>query len=221
MQFSIFHKMEKFILKIITASLALLVLTAAGQAADWEFDKGSVELSGAISLESRDGELYENYEGDSPDIFILSLGYQYFVRSGFSIGGNIEIDTWSENDFGSREISLGPALTYYFGNENLNIWHQVGTNRSSPFVGIGFMYGVEKYSYKYDFSRGDYSSSEINYTSTTIQLTTGVSFNLVDHYNLKAGLYFDKEGRKRDEPGAKLVSGSVIGMKFGFSGFIY
>lgn len=208
-------KREKNI-EINIVYVMLLFVTATTYSADWEFGEGSMEISGMISFESRSGDLYENYYGNGPSIFILSNGFQYFIQTRISIGGNIEFESWDERDYKSRKIVLGPAMTYYFGNKNTNIWHHAGINRSSPYVGIGFMYGSENYKYRYDNT-----NDEFNYSSTVIQLTTGMSFNLVEHYNLKGRFYYDIEGRKSDEPDAEVISGNVFDMKIGFSGFIY
>ena len=188
-------------MKTMAILFSLLLVAATSFAADWELDKGAVELGGSIMFSSASGDLYE-YDGDGLTTFGIMPEVQYFIAPTFSLGGMISFLSLSQGDYSVSTFGIGPALYKYFGNSDGKTW---------PFVGAAFMFQSTS------MSNGD----DEKITGTTIHFTGGIAHKLVDHYILKAGLYFDMDSMKGDWDDAESESGSVFGLSVGFAGFVY
>jgi hypothetical protein len=180
----------------------LFIVSRISFAADWELEKGSTGIGGSFTYNSKSGDLYEDSRGEGHTIATLATNYQYFFSTMFSMGGNFMFSSFSRGNYTSRTVSIGPAVTYYFGDRTSKNW---------PFIGASFL--AETVSWDDD------SWNENNsYKNTTIQMSAGMMFKLVDHYGIRGGLFYNIDQSEFDNEAEK---GNVFGLRFGFSGFIY
>jgi len=185
-------------MKIIIVLFSLILVTNTVIAAEYELDKGAVEIGGELSFSSQSGALYE-YDGEGITTFSLSPQFMFFVAPKFALGGVLNYNSSIRGDFSNVTLSVGPGMSYYFGDRDKKMW---------PFIAGSFIFE--------SFSYGDRT---IN--GTTLHFAGGLAHKLVDHFVLKTGLYYDIVSEKGDWSGPERRSGKVFGFMMAFSGFIY
>jgi len=183
----------------------LLMLPVLALAAEYEMDKGAIEVGGTASFMSAGGDLYEIGD-DGQTEFQISPMAHYFVIPNLGIGGTLSFSNWSQGDATQSTFGIGPSLQYYFGNAE---------SRMYPFLGAAFMYTTSTY------NDGTPGAEDLTVNGTTIEFLGGAALILADHFAVKGGLFYDIDSRKVDVEGAESVSGSVFGIQIGFSGYIY
>jgi hypothetical protein len=91
--------------------LIVLLIPALVWAADFETDKGAIELGGEAYFTSIGGDI----AGDD-NITMLGFGPygHYFVIPNLGIGGILSFESMSQGDFKVSAFQVGPSLQYYF-----------------------------------------------------------------------------------------------------------
>jgi hypothetical protein len=105
--------------------VVLAALTGAAAAADTPISKGSMMLDGRIYFQSYSGELWRNYEDDSPsEVGLGSVGFtqfsmevtplfSYFVSDGVCFGVQAGYQSLSVGHDKLNSFAVGPSLGYY------------------------------------------------------------------------------------------------------------
>jgi hypothetical protein len=171
-------------------------------AADWELDKGAVAIGGTAEFVSMSGDAYENAEGDGFTRFAINPEVGYFVIPNLEIGLMLEIANETQGDYKMNAFGIGPFAGYYFLDENSTV---------NPYLGAAFIYG----SITQDWGSGDSTT-----TTTGFMFTGGALYRLVDHYGIRAGLFYRMDNLDNDD-WDESQSGGIFGIQIGFSGFIY
>jgi len=194
-------------MKIFLVLTILLLITSSIYAADWDLDKGSKEVGGYFSFRYFSGDLYED-GGEGISSFTLSPNFQIFIQPRLSIGGFVYISNTKQGDETWNSLGIGPGLTYYFGNSESKYW---------PFIGTNFLITSETWK---DNGNGGFYDNDDETSGSSFQFAGGMMYKLVDHLHIKGLLYYNFNSSDVDWDHAK-QSGNVIGLQFGFSGFIY
>jgi len=195
------HENEDQIMKTTLALLLLLAIFTNTFAADYELDKGTVEISGELTFTSQSGDLYE-YKGKGITTFSLNPQFMFFIAPNLALGGVLGYNDSRQGDFSMITLSAGPGMAFYFGDRDKKVW---------PFLSGSFI--LKSFSYGY----GDAPTTN----GTTLHFAGGLAHKLVDHFILKTGLYYNIDSEKGDWNDAKKESGNVFGIMMAFSGFIY
>jgi len=192
-------------MKLFLTVTILLLLAGSNYAADWDLDKGSKQIGGYINLRYMSGDLYEYYD-HGITVITLSPYFQYFIQPRFSIGGLVYVSKTVQGDDTWNSLSIGPGMTYYFGNSDSKYW---------PFVGTAFLITADSWG----ANGNDPFGGEDGTSGSTFQFAGGMMFKLVDHIHLKGQLYYQFNTLGGNH--AEKQSGNVIGLNFGISGFVY
>ena len=182
--------------------LLVLIIPVMVFAADWELDKGAVELGGTAEFVSMSGDAYENEEGDGYTRFGINPEIGYFVIPHLEIGLMLEYANETLGDYKLNAFGLGPFAGYYFLDEFSTV---------NPYLGAAFIYG----SVSVDQGEGDATT-----TTTGFMFTGGALYRLVDHYGIRTAVFYRMDNLDNDDWDESL-SGGIFGIQIGFAGFIY
>ncbi len=180
----------------------ILFITSAAFAQEFAVDKGATWLAGTVSFSSSGGELFEDYDGNSDNVFNLSPTINYFIGKNFFIGGGLEFSNEKQGDYNSNSIGVGPQIGYAFGTQDSKVF---------PFVDLGLRY--------YGMSI-DYGSGSSEGTGRDIFLGAGVVVPLRAHLGLtfEAGYHMlNVKEKDYDEN----YSGNILGIGIGIAGLLY
>ena len=182
--------------------LFILFLLNVGFTQEYAVDKGATMIAGSVSFSSSGGELFEDYDGNSDNVFSLSPTINYFVGKNFFIGGGLEFSTETQGDYKSNSIGVGPQIGYAFGNQESKVF---------PFVDLGLRY----YGMSVDYGSGNSEGS-----GRDIFLGAGMIFPVRSHLGLtfEAGYHMlNIKEKDYDEN----YSGNVLGISIGIVGLLY
>ncbi|MEO1263787.1 MAG: hypothetical protein AAFZ15_33575 [Bacteroidota bacterium] len=183
---------QKFTLLTLTALLLQLNYLAAQSPAT---SKGASIVSGMFSFTSQGGDLYNNFNDDPVNTFMIVPSYYHLVVDKFGVGGDLSFTRTSQGDFSFNTFGFGPKVAYFFDSGNNAI----------PFAGGGFNY----------ISIGDGDNSEGGFA---VKLGGGVIVRK-GHLGLSIEAGWLRESYSPD--GGDNISGNTIFIGASFLGFLY
>lgn len=188
---------------VYTSVLISMLAPTIGRCAEWELDKGAVELGGGIAFSHMSGSLYEDEHGNGLTYFAFSPEIRYFLSPGIGVGGRIGIANLSQGDLELNELNLGPVASYYFADESRSYW---------PFVSLGVFYTNSSFDDGYDSA---------TVSGLKVHMAVGGAVVLPGNAALKLGVFLDADRGRGDWRGAKVESGYTAGVAVGFAGFLF
>ncbi len=179
--------------------LCLLIAANAAPAAEYELDKGAVEIGGEFTFSSSSGDLYEDNSGNPFYNTHISPYCYYMIGSGFGFGGVIQYSESSQGDFSYSSTMLGPTAIFYIGNDSSEVW---------PFLSAAVLLT------SWTYENNSWGSSNSTNSGNTVHISGGLALRLVDHIVFRAKLYLDLDKIEKR-------SGRETGINFGLAGIIY
>jgi hypothetical protein len=167
-------------------------------------DKGSILVYGMSSagFASSSGDLFENSEGDNRTDIGFNPAGMYFFMPNLGIGGALDLLYWSQGDYNTTEICIGPAVAYFFNTKGSSI---------RPYVGGSFGY----LSRSWDTGTDDGTDDGFSFTGMG-----GAVFMAGDHLGFSGQLFY-RYTSITFEGDDDSIDGSTIGVRFGVLGFIF
>ena len=167
-------------------------------------DKGSCLVYGMTNagFASASGDLYENSEGDGQTAISFSPAGMHFFMPNLAIGGALDFLYWSQGDYSTTDICVGPAVAYFFGMNGSAI---------RPYVGGAFGYLRQSW----DDGTDDGTDDGFSFTGMG-----GAVFMAGDHLGF-SGQVFVRQTSITAEGADDSVSGTTFGVRFGVLGFIF
>ncbi len=148
-------------------AVAFALLAAPVFAQGSPIDKGTFQLGGSIGFASFSGDLYENSDGDGQTAILVNPRVGYFVIPNLSAGAEIGFTSWSQGDGTMSEISIGPAVVYYFDLDKANTEPK---GKIYPYLGISFTYN------QITTNSGGSGAQDNKWTSTTFSVGGGAAY---------------------------------------------
>ncbi len=196
---------------IVLASLLLMAASVFAQGSP--IDKGTFQLGGSIGFASTSGDLYENADGDGQTAILVNPRVGYFVIPNLSAGAEIGFTSVSQGDATFSEISIGPAVAYYFDLDKANTEPK---GKIYPYLGISFTYN------QITTNSGGSGAQDNKWTSTTFSVGGGAAYMISGAVGVFAEVGYDMDSSKKTDPvEGDSESGAVIGIMLGITSFIY
>jgi hypothetical protein len=185
------------------AAVVLCLMLASGFAVAQDFGdaymKGSIQLGGSFSFSMQSGDYYENSEGDGATSFSIRPDIGYFVADGVEVGGLLGFNSYSQGDYSSSTLSIGPFVNYYFPLE-LGPGH--------PYATLGYLYQSRS---------SDDGTNDTTSSFTSLKIGVGYDYPLNEHVSLYGLLDYNMDTWTPD--GGDGVDGTDIGLFVGFKFF--
>jgi len=195
----------------ITVMTLFFLLSIPLWSQDFAMDKGSLNIAGTITFESRGGDLYEVYDADLRErrvsVYTINPSFLYFVMPNLGIGAEILYDNVSMVDESLSIFSFGPRAAYFFGSEG---------SSSYPYLGGGISYANVG-------SDGTITMNRILYPEgSMIRIIPfmGVVFMFSKNVGMNIEVYAKIDSFKAGG-GDQSYQGDTVGLRVGFSGFLY
>lgn len=196
---------------IILASLLLMAASVFAQGSP--IDKGTFQLGGSIGFASASGDLYENADGDGQTAILVNPRVGYFVIPNLMAGAEIGFTSMSHGDATFSQISIGPAVAYYFDLDKANTEPK---GKIYPYLGISFTYN------QITTNSGASGAEDNKWTNTTFSVGGGAAYMLSGAVGIFAEVGYDMDSSKKTDPTEEdSESGAVIGFMIGVTSFIY
>lgn len=101
-------------------TLFVLFLTSNAFSQIYALDEGAAIISGMASFASQRGDLFGDNNRNDINVFTLAPAFDYFIMPNVSLGAGLAYTGYSQGDFNSSSIEIGPSLGYFIGDENSN-----------------------------------------------------------------------------------------------------
>jgi hypothetical protein len=188
-------------------ALLLLLILAAPSAFCQSFaiDQGSKLISGAISLESMSGKLYENANKEKMLNVTLSPSVSYFIIQGLAVGLKSEIGATYQGNDKAYSAGAGPLVSYFLGSSSCKIL---------PFVEASYVYGWVNSGIDY----GDLAYAKA--TWTTLSAGLGANYMLKESVGVFVKAQYILDDLKYDETDIT-VKGNTIQIGVGLNTFFF
>jgi len=159
--------------------------------------KGTYTVGGNISFSSYSEDSYSG----STSFFTFAPNLGYFFVNNFYTGLSIQYTHYSASsgDFSRTSYGMGPAIRYYFGDNNLK-----------PFLGINYTY-----------SKGTESNSDDENSQSDFTISSGINFFITNFFALEGKVSYSFLSRSSSSTAySNTVKSKLLNIGIGANYFI-